>query len=126
MDPKREEEVYMGLTTASGIAYDQLASKSRGSYDAARFVEILNRAGHALIRAAPVYTIDSATGERRRLTEAELLTARVTRSASVLVLADGSTLRDLSILRSDLHTAISLLKAAGLQAFSAEPSAESC
>ena len=52
------------------------------------------------------------------MSDAELFDARVTRGATVLVLADGSKLKNLSVLRQDLSAAIKILKAAGLQAFS--------
>src|SRR5687767_7058579 len=100
MVEKRTDE-HIGLTTASGIAYDQLAAKSRGAYDAEHFNELLNRAAEALIRIAPVYLFDPVSGSRRLLNQAELLNVQVTRAASVLVLADGREVKDLSLLRSD-------------------------
>ena len=118
MGEESPDQQHIGLTTASGIAYDQLADRKRGFYEPEHFNEVLNMAALALIRIAPVYLIDSATGERRRLSDAELLDAQVTRGASALVLADGRTVKDLSLLRSDLRTAITILKGTGLKAFS--------
>jgi len=120
MVEKRTDE-HIGLTTASGIAYDQLAAKSRGTYDAEHFNELLNRAAEALIRITPVYLFDPDSGARRRLNDAELLNAQVTRAASALVLADGREVKDVSLLRSDLRAAITILKGAGLTAFSPAP-----
>ena len=119
MVEKRSDE-HIGLNTASGIAYDQLAAKLRGAYDAEHFNDLLNRAAEALIRIAPVYLFDPVSGARRLLNQAELLNARVTRAASVLILADGREVKDLSLLRSDLRAAITILKGAGLTAFSPE------
>src|SRR5688572_28240873 len=118
MVDKRTDE-HIGLTTASGITYDQLAAKSRGAYDQEHFNELLNRAAEALIRIAPVYVFEPASGARRPLNQAELLNAQVTRAASALILADGREVRDLSLLRSDLRTAITILKGAGLTVFGA-------
>jgi hypothetical protein len=118
MAAERPEEQHIGLTTASGIAYDQLAERKRGFYDVEHFNEILNNAAQALISITPVYLIDLATGERRRLSDAELLEARVSHGATVLILADGRKVKDLSLLRSDLAAAIKILKDAGLKAFS--------
>jgi hypothetical protein len=120
MVDKRTDE-HIGLTTASGIAYDQLAAKSRGAYDAEYFNELLNRAAEALIRIAPVYLFDPVSGARRPINQAELLNAQVTRAASALILADGREVKDLSLLRSDLRTAITILKGAGLTVFGAAP-----
>jgi hypothetical protein len=118
MTAERPEEQHIGLSTASGIAYDQLAERKRGFYDVEHFNEVLNHAAQALISITPVYLIDLATGERRRLSDAELLEARVSRGATVLILADGRNVKDLSLLRSDLAAAIKILKDAGLKAFS--------
>jgi hypothetical protein len=120
MVENRSTDEHIGLTTASGITYDQLAAKSRGAYDAEHFNELLNRAAEALIRIAPVYVFDPVSGARRPLNQAELLNAQVTRAASALILADGRELRDLSLLRSDLRAAITILKGTGLTAFSTE------
>jgi hypothetical protein len=82
------------------------------------FNEVLNHAAQALISITPIYLIDAATGERRRLSNAELLEARVSHGATVLIMADGRSVKDLSLLRSDLAAAIKILKDAGLKAFS--------
>jgi hypothetical protein len=104
--------------TAAGIAYDQLARRKRGFYDTEHFNEVLNKAAQALISAAPVWVTDPETGERSRLSDAELIDARVTRGATVLILADGRRIKNLSVRRQDLSAAMKILKAAGLQAFS--------
>jgi hypothetical protein len=109
---------HLGLMTAAGIAYDQLAERKRGFYDTEHFNEVLNKAAQALLSAAPVWTMDPNSGERRRLSDAELIDARVTRGATVLVLADGRRITNVSVLRQDVSTAIKILKAAGLKAFS--------
>ncbi len=118
MAAERPEEQHIGLSTASGIAYDQLAERKRGFYDVEHFNEVLNHAAQALISITPIYLIDAATGERRRLSNAELLEARVSHGATVLIMADGRSVKDLSLLRSDLAAAIKILKDAGLKAFS--------
>ena len=98
---------HIGLNTASGIAYDQLAEKKRSVYDV----------GQALIRLAPVFTIEGGSREPRRLEEAELFEARVIRGASALVLADGRRYNDLSIQRADLAGAITILRSTGVKSF---------
>jgi hypothetical protein len=104
--------------TAAGIAYDQLAQRKRGFYDTDHFNEVLNKAAQALISTAPIWVTDFATGECRRLSDAELIDARVTRGATVLILANGRKMKNLSVRREDLGAAIKILKAAGLKAFS--------
>ena len=108
---------HIGLSTASGIAYDQLAERKRSFYDVEHFNEVLNNAAQALISITPIYLIDPATGERRRLSDAELLEARVSRGATVLIMADGRSVKDLSLLRSDLTAALKILRTTGLKAF---------
>lgn len=117
MAAERPEEQHIGLSTASGIAYDQLAERKRGFYDVQHFDEVLNHAAQALISLTPIYLIDPATGERRRLSDAELLEARVSRGATVLIMADGRSVKDLSLLRSDLTAALKILRTTGLKAF---------
>jgi hypothetical protein len=107
--------------TAAGIAYDQLAKRTRGFYDTEHFNEVLNKAAQALITVAPVWTTERDSRERRRLSHAELIDARVTRGATVLLLADGRKIKDLSLLRGDLRAAIKILKATGVEAFSSQP-----
>jgi hypothetical protein len=116
-----QPDPHIGLTTAAGIAYDQLAKRNRGFYDTEHFNEVLNMAAQALISVAPIWIHDPDSGERRRLSAAELMDARVTRGATVLILADGRSIKDLSLLRQDLPAAIQILKAAGLEAFSSAP-----
>ena len=115
------EQQHIGLTTASGIAYDQLADRKRSVYDDEHFTEVLNYAAQALIRIAPVYIFEIDSGQRRRLTDAELLQAQVTHGATVLVLADGRKVKDLSLRRSDLAAAIMILKGTGVKAFLSTP-----
>lgn len=117
MTSERPEEQHIGLSTASGIAYDQLAERKRGFYNVEHFNEMLNNAAQALIGITPIYLIDPATGERRRLSDAELLEARVSSGATVLILADGRSVKDLSLLRSDLTAALKILRTTGLKAF---------
>ena len=112
---------YIGLTTASGIAYDQLAEKKRSVYDLEHFNEVLNQVGQALIRLAPVFTIETDRREPRRLEESELFEARVILGASTLVLADGRSFKDLSIQRSDLAGAITILRSTGVKTFLSMP-----
>ena len=108
---------HIGLNTASGIAYDQLAERKRSVYDVEHFDEVLNQVGQALIRLAPVFTIEGGSREPRRLEEAELFGARVIRGASALVLADGRRYNDLSIQRADLAGAITILRSTGVKSF---------
>ena len=117
MTSERPEEQHIGLSTASGIAYDQLAERKRGFYNVEHFNEMLNNAAQALIGITPIYLIDPATGERRGLSDAELLEARVSRGATVLILADGRSVKDLSLLRSDRTAALKILRTTGLKAF---------
>jgi hypothetical protein len=114
---EKPADLHIGLSTASGIAYDQLAERKRGFYDVEHFNEVLNNAAQALISITPIYLIDPVTGERRRVSDAELLEARVSRGATVLILADGRSVKDLSLLRSDLTAALKILKTTGLKAF---------
>jgi hypothetical protein len=114
---------HIGLTAASGIAYDQIAEHPRAFYDATHLTDVLNAVARALSQVAPIYVTDPETRDRRRLRDADLFGARFCRGASVLVLADGRSFTGLTILRSDLRPAISILRATGLKAFASTPTA---
>ena len=58
MAPKQPDP-HLGLMTAAGIAYDQLAKRTRGFYDTEHFNEVLNKAAQALISAAPVWVTNT-------------------------------------------------------------------
>jgi hypothetical protein len=117
--PDKPIDPHIGLTAAAGIAYDQIAERPRTFYDATHLTDVFNMVAQALSQVAPIYVAEPDTGKRRRLGDADLLGAKFSRGATVLVLADGRAFRGLTMLRSDLPPAISILKATGLKGFAA-------
>jgi hypothetical protein len=112
---------HVALSVAAALAHSQLSENPRVFYDVEHYSETLNLAARALASAAVIHVAESDHGGWRALTDAELAAASIQRGATLLVLADGRTFRHLSVLRSDLRSAIALLRAAGVKAFGTEP-----
>ena len=105
---------HLALSVAAHLARTQLVRDPLTVYDGQHILEMINAVGGALARVARLYALDTETGLPRELLEAEVLGATVQRGASVLVLKDGRTLSGVSIKRSDLREAITILKAVGI------------
>jgi len=106
------EKVYVPLAVAAGIAFHQAhpsaaSSVSRQDYDGA-----LDLAAAALSRLIPVYAMRVPPGERATLM-VDLTRARFARGATELR-GCGETVGELSVARSDLVSAVSLIKRIGL------------
>ena len=103
---------HLPLAVAAAITYHSLTAPQRPQfYDGEHLSEVLTRVAQALVQVARVHAIDEVTRERRPLTDSEQ--AEVRRGATVVVLADGRHLTEVTILRHDLRDAIAALKARG-------------
>jgi hypothetical protein len=101
------------LAVAAALAYNRLrAPEAPQFYDPEHFSAALAKTAQLLIQIAPVYLRDES-GTRRRVAPAELEGAEVRRGATVLLLADGRKLTELTIRRGDFFDAVAALKAAG-------------
>lgn len=87
---------HLALSVAAHLARTQLVPDS----DARHPGEMLDAIAASLASIAPLYVVDAASGEPRRLTPEEL--------------QDAGALSGVSIRRADLRQAISVLKATGL------------
>jgi hypothetical protein len=106
---------HVPLAVAAHLARAQLVPDPGEVYDSQHLSEMLNVIALALARSAPLYLADPRGGEPRRLSVFELQGASAQRSASVLVLKDGRELAGVTIRRDDLRSAISVLRALGLE-----------
>jgi len=103
------------LAVAAALAYNRLYNPDVPRfYDAEHFSDTLTMTAGALIRVAKVYVEES--GARRPLAAAELEGAEVRRGATLLVLADGRELAEVTMRRGDLRDAVAALKVAALGA----------
>ena len=103
---------HLPLAVAAAITYHNLTAPQRPQfYDGEHLSEVLTRVAQALVQVARVYAVDESTHQRRALTESEQ--AEVRRGATVVLLADGRRLIDVTIRRHDLRDAIAALRAKG-------------
>lgn len=107
---------HVAMSVAAGLARAQLVPNPVGVYDAHHLSEILEFMAAAIARVAPIHAMNARTGELRRLTEEELEGASFARSATALVLKDGTTIAGVSITRGDLRHAVAVLQTIGFQA----------
>ncbi|HEX7220187.1 MAG TPA: hypothetical protein VF280_13325 [Burkholderiales bacterium] len=106
---------HLALSVAAHLARTQLVPDPLNVYDAQHMSEMLDVVARALSRVAPIYVCDAAAADPRPLTPAELETATIRRSATILVLADGRSFSSATIKRLDLRQAIAILKTVGLE-----------
>ena len=114
---------HLALSVAAHLARTQLIPEPFKVYDGQHVTDMLNVVGLALARIAPLHVIDPAAGEPRLLAPAEIDGAVAKRGATTLVLKDGRSLAGVSIRRSDLRSAIAILKAVGLPEIAPPPAA---
>jgi hypothetical protein len=120
-EPRKPLNPHIALSVAAALAHRQLSPERRAFYDVEHYSAVLNRVAQALIRVAQIHVGDGEGSARRALSEPELDGAIVRRGATVLALADGRSLRHLSVLREDLRSAITILRRAGVRAFDEQP-----
>jgi hypothetical protein len=104
---------HIALSVAAFFVCTRLVSAPLRAYDVEHLNEMLELAGSALCKLAPLYAADSGGGARE-LTQLELEGARVRRGATRLVLRDGRTLSSVFIRREDLRSALAVLQALGI------------
>jgi hypothetical protein len=110
--PQSPLNEHLPLAVAAAITYHNLTAPQRPQfYDGEHLSEVLTRVAQALVQVTRVYVLDEATQERRPLTDGEQ--AEVRRGATVVLLADGRRLTEVTILRRDLRDAIAALRARG-------------
>lgn len=109
------DEHHVPLAVAAALFYNQLMAPERPQfYDADHFAEVLTTVAQALLSLTPVH-VQREDGARRALTRDELEGAQVRRGATLLVLADGRVLNDVTMLRGDYRAALRALKDGGLR-----------
>jgi hypothetical protein len=110
MNRRHLSEEHVPLSVAAAIVSEQTArTKLRTARD---LTEALNRAGLALAQLIPLYVFDPQARIARALTAAELLDAHIFRGATELTTADGTTHREITVLRQDMRYAIAMMKGA--------------
>jgi hypothetical protein len=106
------EDVYIPLAIAAGIVFHQAHPGAASSVSRQDYEGALDLAAAALSRLIPVYVMRDPPGERATLM-VDLTHARFARGAIELRVR-GETVGELSVARSDLLSAVSLIKRTGL------------
>jgi hypothetical protein len=115
---------HLALAVAAHLARTQLVPDPLSVYDGQHLTDMLDLIARALTKVAPVYVKDSAPGEPRELSPAELEGATVRRGATLMALKDGRTFSSVTIKRADLRQAIAILKAVGIEELRRDPRPE--
>jgi hypothetical protein len=105
---------HVALSTAAAVVYHQITGDTRDIQSADDVDEILNRVANAIANVAVIYTADRAAGGPRQVAPIELIHCRFERGATVLRTSFGLEYRDLSIRRSDMRSALAILRGAGI------------
>ena len=104
---------YVPLAVAAAMTFHQVQGNTRAIISRQDYDDALNLAAAALSRLVTVYTMAGTPGERRPLS-VDLIKQHFVRGATELRATDGSRVLDLSVLRGEILSAISLVKRAGL------------
>jgi len=106
-------DAYTPLAVAAAIVFHQAHGNTRAIVTRRDYDDALNIAAAALTRLIPLYTLRDPR-EGRVTVAVNLVHQRFQGGATELHGDDGSTTGELSVRRSDLVSAISLIKRAGL------------
>ena len=103
---------FIALAVAAATAFHQVHGNTRAIVSREDYDDALNIAASALSRLIPIFHV----GHRQERTEitVHLTTQRFDRGATRLRASDGSEIADLCVRRSDLMSALSLIKRTGL------------
>jgi len=104
---------HIELAVAAQLARIRLMPDAFRRYQRARLFALLDAAAQALVRVAPIYMRDPASGRPLELAAWELQGAQVLEGGNRIVLRDGRILVELSMRRDDLADAIALLRRIG-------------
>jgi hypothetical protein len=115
---------HLALSVAAHLARTQLVPDPLSVYDGQHLTDMLELIARALSKVAPVYVKDTAAGQPRELSPAELEGASVRCGATLLALKDGRTFSSVTIKRADLRQAIAILKAVGIDELRRDPQPE--
>jgi hypothetical protein len=117
---------YVPLAVAAALTFHQAHGSTKAIVSRQDYEDALGIAAAALSRLIPIYTLKDPR-EGRVVITVDLLKQRFERGATELRARDGTAVQELSIQRSDLESAIALVKDAGLPfsfALEAAPSAQ--
>jgi hypothetical protein len=106
---------HLALPTAAALVYFEVTGRQIDGARAPGMREVLCDIAHALSVLAPIYVMEGSPAMARELSPSALLGATFAQGADLLMLRDGTALRDVTIQRKDLDEAFQVLKGAGFR-----------
>jgi hypothetical protein len=106
---------HVALPTACTLVYSNVTGEALDAREARAMRGVLDDVARALGSLVTVYAADPGSGVPKAIEPVELIAGRFTRGAHFFVMKDGSELRQLSVRRGDLWTAITILKSTGVR-----------
>lgn len=113
MDRFKRELQHLGLPTAAVLVHVEFTGSPPNPLKPAAMRRVLDDIARALSNVMPIYVLDVDSGVPKEIPAFDLLDATFERGAHVLVTAQGTEIRGLSVRRGDLNEAIALLRRAG-------------
>ena len=108
-NPFREE--HLPLRIAATLLHVRVAGKSMGGSDLRSMQATLNDVARALSMVSPIYHEDPASGLPVQIPQSTLIGATFSGGGEVLVAADDTEYRNLSVRRTDIEIAGEILRA---------------
>jgi hypothetical protein len=104
---------HVPLAVGAAITFHQVHGNTRAIVNRQDYDDALNIAAAALSRLISIYVVDGSP-EGHTVLAVDLTKQHFARGATALRSPDGSTQQDLTVLRGEMLSAISLIKRAGL------------
>lgn len=102
---------HLPLRVAAALLHIRVVGKSPDARDSPAMRATLNDAARALSLVAPIYYHDPAAGLPVQVPESQLMGANFSGGGDVLIAADGTQYKRLTVKRTDLESAGEILRA---------------
>jgi hypothetical protein len=106
----RTAQQYLALPTAAALVYYEITGNQLDGKLEPQTRNILCDVAHALSVLAPIYVVNGSPETLSEVPPATLMGATFERGAHVLVMQDGTELRNLTIQRGDMKSAVQILR----------------
>jgi hypothetical protein len=113
---RRDPELhYLALPTVCSLIYFRITGAVPDARDPSEMQDILNDVAHAISNLVPIYAPEPDSELPKELAAIEIVQGKFARGAHVLRTRHGKELRGLRVRRSDMESAISILKSAHIR-----------
>src|SRR5436309_2736672 len=115
MDRRDRTTEHVAMPTAAALVYFDVTGKQIDGSMQPQMRAILCDVAHALSMLAPVYMSDDSSAMPIQVPVGHLIGAIFEKGAHQVILADGTTHRNISIQRRDMQAAILVLRRCGFE-----------